>query len=135
MDGGGEFFCVVLNFFLKSDRGFRIFRYMSKYRTKKIEKISLMFKALSNVNRLLIFRRLCSCCEADQHCTGRGSQVNCVSDLGADLGIAASTLSHHMKELRNAGLVEMQRNGQNIECWVEPKVLKEMAKFFDDLVC
>lgn len=108
---------------------------MSKYRTKKIEKYSLVFKALSNVNRLLIFRRLCNCCEIGKRCTGRGWQVNCVSDLGADLGIAASTLSHHMKELRNAGLVEMKRNGQNIECWVEPKVLKEMSKFFDDLVC
>ncbi len=107
---------------------------MSKYRTKKIEKYAGMFKALSNVNRLLIFRRLCTCCDVGTRCRGRGPQIPCVSDLGADLGIAASTLSHHMKELRNAGLIQMARNGQNIECWVEPKVLKEMAKFFDDLI-
>ena len=93
-----------------------------------------MFKALSNVSRLLIFRRLCTCCDAGTHCRGRGPQIPCVSDLGEDLGIAASTLSHHMKELRNAGLIKMQRNGQNIECWVEPKVLKEITKFLNDLL-
>jgi ArsR family transcriptional regulator, arsenate/arsenite/antimonite-responsive transcriptional repressor len=107
---------------------------MSKYRTKKIEKKARIFKALSNVNRLLIFRRLCSCCDVGTHCKGSGSQVKCVSDLGADLGIAASTLSHHMKELKNAGLIQTARNGQNIECWVEPKVLKEIAEFFSDFI-
>lgn len=105
---------------------------MSKYRTEKIDKFSGMFKALSNVNRLLIFRRLCTCCDVGARCLGTGSQVQCVSELGADLGIAASTLSHHMKELRNAGLIKMARNGKNIECWVEPKVLKELAGFFAD---
>mgnify|MGYP003905405807 CR=1 FL=1 len=41
----------------------------------------------------------------------------CVGELGKDLNIVASTISHHMKELRQAGLVRMERRGQRIECW------------------
>jgi ArsR family transcriptional regulator len=46
------------------------------------------------------------------------------------LGIVPSTVSHHIKELRRAGLIRMERRGQKIECWVDPEVLKELAGFF-----
>ena len=55
---------------------------------------------------------------------------SCVSDLGTDLGIAPSTVSHHLKELRRAGLIRMQRSRQNVECWVDPGSLDELADFF-----
>jgi len=54
----------------------------------------------------------------------------CVGDLGEGLDIAASTLSHHLKELNRAGLVRMERRGKHIECWLEPEVLGELARFF-----
>ena len=92
-----------------------------------------MFKALSNRHRLEIFKRLCTCCVPGTRCRGIGNELPCVSELGRDLGIVASTLSHHLKELRNAGLIEMLRNGKNIECRVEPEVLKEIGRFFGGL--
>ena len=54
-----------------------------------------------------------------------------VVDLGEGLTIAPSTLSHHLKELHRAGLIQMQRNGKHVECWVEPQVLERLSAFFN----
>jgi ArsR family transcriptional regulator len=35
-------------------------------------------------------------------------------------------VSHHIKELRGAGLIQTRRQGQNIECWVDPDILEEL---------
>jgi ArsR family transcriptional regulator len=42
----------------------------------------------------------------------------------------ASTISHHMKELRQAGLVRMERRGQKIECWIDPEIIANLQGFF-----
>ena len=55
----------------------------------------------------------------------------CVGDLGRDLDIVPSTVSHHIKELHRAGLVRMERRGQKIECWVDPVILRDLALFFE----
>ena len=107
---------------------------MSNNRDKNIEKFAVMFKALSNPNRLKIFLRLCSCCQP-----GTLRSINpstelegcaCVGELGQDLGIVASTISHHIKELKQAGLIRMERRGQKIECWVDPSTLTALQEFF-----
>jgi SAM-dependent methyltransferase/DNA-binding transcriptional ArsR family regulator len=54
----------------------------------------------------------------------------CVGDLGRDLGIAPSTVSHHVKELHHAGLIRTERKGQTILCYVDPGVREEIARFF-----
>ncbi len=107
---------------------------MSKSLNKNIDRIAEMFKALSNPNRLRIFMRLLSCCQPgiqasmDDFCKPEGCA--CVGDLGKDLGIAASTISHHIKELRSAGLIHMERRGQKIECWIESDALASLKSFF-----
>jgi len=107
---------------------------MSNYRDNNIEKFAEVFKALSNPNRLRIFMRLISCCQP-----GTITQISespesascaCVGDLGRDLGIVASTISHHIKELRQAGLICMERRGQKIECWIDPSTLTALKQFF-----
>ena len=90
-----------------------------------------MFKALSNPHRLALFKRLMSCCEPGTRCSTDQAVRFCVGDLGQDVNIAPSTLSHHLKELNRAGLIQMQRNGKHVECWVEPKVLKRIGGFFN----
>ncbi len=95
-----------------------------------------MFKALSNPNRLKIFLKLASCCSpapkgnvmysVDEACA-------CVGELGRDLGVVPSTVSHHIKELHRAGLISMKRDGQTIRCSVEPKTVEELSSFFSKI--
>ena len=52
-----------------------------------------------------------------------------VGELGQGLDIVPSTVSHHIKELRRAGLIRTNRRGQNIECWVDLNVLDKIRAF------
>ena len=93
-----------------------------------------MFKALSNPHRLKIFARLTNCCDGPGCGEGDGDAMKkCVGELGKDMGITASTVSHHLKELHNAGLISMERRGQNIDCWVDAEVTKYLGSFFLEL--
>jgi ArsR family transcriptional regulator len=55
------------------------------------------FKALSDPSRVAIVNRLA------------GADEVCVCDLIGTLGLAQPTVSHHLKVLREAGLVEVSR--------------------------
>ena len=89
-----------------------------------------MFKALSNPHRLALFSRLMNCCTPGTKCNPDEAVRFCVGELGKGLDIAPSTLSHHLKELNRAGLVNMARRGKNVECWLDPTVLTDLSAFF-----
>ena len=111
-----------------------IFRNMSNYQDKKIEKFADMFKALSNPNRLKIFLNLISCCRPGTITAIKDKtdpeRCACVGELGQELGIVPSTISHHIKELRQAGLIRMERRGQKIECSIDPETIAALQSFF-----
>ncbi|QKV93000.1 winged helix-turn-helix transcriptional regulator [Streptomyces sp. NA02950] len=44
----------------------------------------------------------------------------CVCDLVGAFDLAQSTISHHLKILRDAGLVESQRRGTWVYYWISP---------------
>ena len=86
--------------------------------------VARVFKALSNPHRLAIFVKLAGC-------LGVGNSVD-VSDEGITqcqleqakaMGLAPSTVSHHYKELRDAGLIRMERQGKSVRCWVDAETL------------
>jgi DNA-binding transcriptional ArsR family regulator len=88
-----------------------------------------MFKALSSPQRLRMFLKLATtCCSSEAK--REGASFCCAGDLGADLQLAASTVSHHLTELRQAGLMQVRRRGRRIDCWVEPETLRGLATFF-----
>ena len=103
---------------------------MSKYRSDDAQRYSEVFKALSNPHRLKIFMRLANSCMEDYECGSSDQICECVGILGKDLGIAPSTISHHLKELHRSGLIKMNRRGQRIECSVDPDVLNALSEFF-----
>jgi ArsR family transcriptional regulator len=107
---------------------------MSNYRITSADEFAACFHALSNPHRLRIFVRLAACLPPGATCA-EAEMRRCVGELGTDLGIAASTVSHHLKELRQAGLIHMERRGRSIECWVEPEMLRHLSEFFDIAKC
>jgi DNA-binding transcriptional ArsR family regulator len=104
---------------------------MSNYRTN-IERDAERFKALSNPHRLALFQRMTRCCAPGTACDVEQASQLSVGQLGEGLDIAPSTLSHHLKELNRAGLVQMERRGKQVVCWVEASCLKELAALFTD---
>lgn len=103
---------------------------MSNSRNTDVDHFAGFFKALSNPNRLRIFLRLVSCCTPGNACDVN-SENACVGELGAELGLAPSTISHHIKELHRANLIETKRSGQRIECWIPAETLAALSGFFN----
>ena len=103
---------------------------MSKYLLLDSQRLADIFKALSNPHRLKIFMQLACCPVEGTEGNADGQICECVGSLGKDLGIASSTVSHHLKELHRAGLIKMRRQGQHIMCWVDPQILEALTEFF-----
>jgi len=96
-----------------------------------LERLAGAFKALGNPHRLRLLVSLVGCCAPGTVCRGTEDEVRrCVGDIAGDLELASSTISHHLKELRQAGLVRMERRGRNVECWVSPEAMRELAELF-----
>lgn len=95
-----------------------------------VDAVAAMFKALSNPQRLRMFLRLATPC-----CAGGATRESrsfcCAGELGHELALAPSTVSHHLKELRQAGLMRVQRQGQRINCWVSDDAVARLLTFFD----
>lgn len=104
---------------------------MSNYQTEKLQKYANAFKALANPHRLQIFNLLSNCCEPGTVCSTDEALSCCVGDLAPKLEIAASTLSHHLKELNRAGLIDMRREGKQIFCSVNPGMLQDILTLFN----
>jgi len=78
---------------------------------KDMERMSTAFKALSNETRLAVFENIRLCQE--QAMLNKDNQPS-VCNVASNINISLSTISHHIKELRNAGLVRCERQGQTI---------------------
>ena len=105
---------------------------MSNYNNEQdASRISEMFKALSNPNRLRIFLAMTRAYgPGEQNLDDEGVR-RCAGDLCKNVGIAPSTLSHHIKELRRAGLIQVERKGKTIVCSVNRDALRMLGAFFD----
>jgi ArsR family transcriptional regulator len=99
------------------------------------EKRAAMFKALGDPTRLRIFTFLCSCCcpvavedNGDVHpVVGPTVGEVCCQITGAEQ--INSTISHHLKELRLAGLISIQKSGKNRICGVNREIIKELGSY------
>jgi DNA-binding transcriptional ArsR family regulator len=78
-----------------------------------------MFSAMGTEARLRILRLLLSA-----HPEGM-----VVGEIADDLGIPASTLSHHLEKLKHESLVEVRRNGTFLHYTANTGTLQELLGF------
>ena len=83
-----------------------------------LDRLARMFKALGNPNRLRLFLNLLDDSRLDL-AKGRTHDCFLVKLLGG-LDLGAATVSHHIKELSDAGLIQTQREGKQLSCAVDP---------------
>jgi ArsR family transcriptional regulator len=103
---------------------------MSNYSTQEPEQLVDIFKALANSNRLKIYDILTQCCTPGTSCDSDEVFSCCVGDLDSQLDIAASTLSHHLRELNRAGLINMKRDGKRVICSVNTDMMQQLQQLF-----
>jgi ArsR family transcriptional regulator len=99
-----------------------------------MDNLAELFKALGDPSRLRVFEFLrdCCCCVAVDEATGDVRPV-CgvtVGEVCCAVPIAPATVSQHLKQLRQAGLIVTQRDGKYIRCGVDPRALSRLAAYF-----
>ena len=94
---------------------------------KDVDRLARMFRALANPNRLRLFMNLLDESRLD---LAKGRIHDCfLGKLLAGLGdLGAPTVSHHVKELSDAGLIQTEREGKQLICSVDPRGLTELRE-------
>lgn len=99
---------------------------MAKDRTEEqITRYADMFGAMGTGPRLRIMRVLLAA-----HPEGMT-----VGDIGSELGIAPSTLSHHLEKLKNEELVKVRRDGTYLWYSANSEALQELLGFLYEECC
>ena len=101
---------------------------MSNYQTIDPTGLAASFRALGNPQRLRLFLRLATCCRQGEICCDADSERRCVGEVGEDLGVSASTVSHHLKVLREAGWIAGERRGTWIWYSLRPEAVARFAE-------
>jgi ArsR family transcriptional regulator len=79
--------------------------------------LARVFKALSDPVRLRLLSLIASYADGQA----------CVCDLTGAFDVAQSTISHHLRVLREAGLVDCERRGTWVYYWVLPAALAQLS--------
>lgn len=82
--------------------------------------LSRVFKALGDPVRLRLLSLIAS---------REGGEV-CVCDLTPAFALSQPTISHHLKQLRQAGLIDSQRRGTWVYYWLLPAATDRLAALF-----
>lgn len=102
-----------------------------------VDSKALQFRALADPTRLRIFCFLRDCgqmvaMDDTGECRPVGGVCGAsVGDVCCRFEQSQSTVSHHLRELRIAGLIHMQRNGRQVFCSVNEDALAELGCFLN----
>lgn len=85
----------------------------------KQNRLAQMMKALAHPARIAIIQHLVK------------AQACICGDLVDELGLAQATISQHLKELKNAGLIQGTIEGTSVCYCIDHKVWQQYRKEFD----
>lgn len=100
----------------------------------KIIKLSLLFRAMSDANRLKIIHLVHKKnlrCKLDK--SGKCEDQACMKFLSEHLKIGFPTISHHVKELVSAGIVKTKKEGRWSHLQINPKKFDDIITFLKEL--
>ena len=80
------------------------------------ELLAARFRALADPTRVALVNRLAACDEC------------CVCDLNEAFDLSQPTISHHLKVLRDAGLVESSRRGTSAYYRLVPETVRQLRQ-------
>jgi ArsR family transcriptional regulator len=81
------------------------------------EQMSVLFKAIADPVRLRLVSLIAS---------HEGGEA-CVCELTGAFEVTGPTISHHLKTLRESGLIGSERRGTWVYYWINPGVLARMS--------
>ncbi len=90
-----------------------------------MDNIAEMFWALSHEHRVAIFEYLRKhelACDDEGGCS--------VGDIAKQFDLALSTVSHHLKVLKQAGLIRCIQRGQHSFCLINEEVVEKLHGYF-----
>jgi ArsR family transcriptional regulator len=87
--------------------------------TKKMAKV---FKALSNPNRLELYLKIVE----NQEASYQTNQGCLMCEITEKFNIGPPTISHHLKELTNAGLISTEREGRFLVAKINEEMVDEV---------
>lgn len=89
--------------------------------TDEQNKLAVQLKAIAHPARIAILQELI-----------KANACIC-GDLVAGLGLAQATISQHLKELKNAGLIQGNIEGVSVCYCIEPKAWKNLQQELNNL--
>ncbi|RLU01609.1 ArsR/SmtB family transcription factor [Ketobacter sp.] len=88
------------------------------------------FKALSHPNRLQIYQEI-----IQRRALSSQALAGCaLTDFINALNVGAPTVSHHIKELVNAELISVERQGKFVTCYLNEATYRNLQQFFQEQV-
>lgn len=101
---------------------------------KNIPNLAKIFKALADESRLkillFVYKKECKCKDNQLSCKNE----TCIKDLSKLLNITTPTISHHIKELVNVGLIITRKEGKWVYCRINRKVFERACGFLSKLL-
>lgn len=99
-----------------------------KHAEAELKQLANAFKALSNPNRLRIYLEILT--HNTKQVESDSDEHGCaLSDFMCLLNVGAPTVSHHIKELVNAGLITAEKQGKFMTCYINNDMRDKLKTF------
>lgn len=95
----------------------------------EINDAAQMFRALGEPTRLRLVAHLGCCPET---VNGPTAGELCCQTTGAKQ--ITSTISHHLKELRESNLIQTEKHGKSVCCSLDRDSLRDLVKFLESIL-